>query len=123
MAGNLSDTAETLVRKWLFSTSSATRPTQWFLKLYTSAPSDSGGGTECADAGYSAQEITFDANGAANTNELVFGPMVAQVIITHGAIFDSTARFLAWGALSASATIPAGDSLRIAVGALTTVFD
>ena len=125
MAGNLSDTAEALVRKWLFSDSGATRPSQWFLKLYTAAPSDSGGGTEVAGGkGYAAQAISFDADGAANDAEIVFGPATADWgTVTHGAIFDETGRFLAWAAVGAARAIPTGDSARFAVGSITTSFD
>ena len=125
MAGNLSDAAEALVRKWLFSDSAATRPTQWFLKLYTAAPSDSGGGTEVASGvGYTAQEISFDANGAANDAEIVFGPATADWgTVTHGAIFDESNRFLAWAAVGSARSIPTGDSARFVAGAITTSFD
>jgi hypothetical protein len=105
MAGNLSDAAEALVRKWLFS--------------------DSGGGTEVATGvGYEAQEISFDANGAANDAEIVFGPATADWgTVTHGAIFDESNRFLAWAAVGAARSIPTGDSARFVVGAITTSFD
>jgi len=57
----LSDHAEALLLDWLMTTGSATRPTAWYVALYTAAPSDSGGGTEVSGSGYSRQAVTFDA--------------------------------------------------------------
>jgi hypothetical protein len=124
MAGDLSDTAEALVRCWLFSTSSATRPTGWFLALYTSAPSDAGGGVEVAGGGYARQPISFDAAGAVNGADLVFGPAsTAWGTVTHAAIFDNAGRFLAWRALETPIAVAADDSLTLPAGALTAEFD
>ena len=39
----LSDYAEKLLLDWAMTTGSATRPTAWYVALYTAAPSDSGG--------------------------------------------------------------------------------
>ena len=39
----LSDYAEKLVLDWLMTNGSATRPTAWYVALYTAAPSDAGG--------------------------------------------------------------------------------
>ena len=42
----LSDHAEALLLDWLMTADAVTRPTAWYVALYTAAPSDSGGGTE-----------------------------------------------------------------------------
>ena len=55
----LSDVSEKLVLDWLMTTGSATRPTAWYVALYTGAPSDSGGGTEVSTGGYARQTVTF----------------------------------------------------------------
>lgn len=124
MAGDLSDAAEALVRQWLFSDSAISRPSGWFLALYTSPPSDAGGGTELSGAGYARQAISFDADGAANDAEIVFGPASGDWgTITHAAIFDDAGRFLAWAGLAAEKIVPTGDSLRFPAGALTAAFD
>jgi len=57
----LSDYSEKLLLDWLMTTGSATRPTAWYVGLFTAAPSDSGGGTEVSGNGYSRQSVTFDA--------------------------------------------------------------
>ena len=65
----LSDYAEKLVLDWLMTNGSATRPTAWYVGLYTAAPNDAGGGTEVSGSGYSRQAVTFDAatSGAGTT--------------------------------------------------------
>ena len=57
----LSDHAEKLLLDFLMTTGTATRPTNWYVALYTAAPSDSGGGTEVSGAGYARQSVAFDA--------------------------------------------------------------
>ena len=57
----LSDYAEKLLLDWLMTSGSATRPTAWYVALYTAAPSDSGGGTEVSTGGYARQSVVFDA--------------------------------------------------------------
>ena len=109
----------------------ATRPTTWYLALFTAAPSDTGGGTEVgAGVGYARQSITFSAasgGATANTNTLTFGPCTTSNwgTVTHAAIFDASSggNMLWWGALSASRTVNVGDSLQIAIGDLDLALD
>ena len=49
---SFSDYTENLVLTWLFTNSSATRPTAWYVGLFTAAPSDTGGGTEVTGNAY-----------------------------------------------------------------------
>ena len=55
----LSDYLEKLILDYLMTTGSATRPTNWYVALYTAAPSDSGGGTELSGSGYSREAVTI----------------------------------------------------------------
>lgn len=120
----LSDHAEKLLLDWLMTTGSATRPTNWYVALYTSAPSDSGGGTEVSGSNYSRQAVTFDAASTpggttSNSNELTFTASGGNFgTVSHIGIFDAaTDGNLLWhGALSASKTINDGDALVFAVG-------
>ena len=48
----LSDYSEKLLLDWAMTTGSATRPTAWYVALYTAAPNDAGGGTEVTGGGY-----------------------------------------------------------------------
>lgn len=120
----LSDYAEKLVLDWLMTNGSATRPTAWYVALYTAAPNDAGGGTEVSGGGYSRQAVTFDAatSGAgttSNTGAVTFTAAGADWgTITHIGIHDaSTAGNLLWhGSLTVSKTVADGDTLQFAIG-------
>jgi len=43
---SLSNTFETDVLEWLFTNTSVTRPTAWYVGLFTTDPTDAGTGTE-----------------------------------------------------------------------------
>ena len=120
----LSDYAEKLLIDWMMTTGSATRPTSWYVALYTAAPSDSGGGTEVSGNGYSRQSITLSAGSSpggttANTNTLSFTASGGNWgVVSHIGIFDaSTSGNLLWhGAMTASKDISDGDTLEFAIG-------
>jgi len=120
----LSDYAEKLVLDWLMTNGSATRPTGWYVALYTAAPSDAGGGTEVSGNGYSRQAVTFDAatSGAgttSNTGAVTFTAAGGDWgTITHIGIHDaSTGGNLLWhGSLTVSKTVADGDTIQFATG-------
>lgn len=122
----LSDHAEKLVLDWLMTTGAATRPTAWYIALYTAAPSDAGGGTEVSGSGYSRQTVTFAAAATPggttdNTGAVSFTASGGNWgTITHVGIFDaSTTGNLLWhGSLSASRVVNDGDTLSFAIGAV-----
>jgi hypothetical protein len=119
----LSNYAEKLLLDWLMTTGSATRPTAWYVALYTAAPSDLGGGTELSGNGYSRGSVTFGAavspiGATSNTNAVSFTAAGGNWgTVTHVGIFDaSTSGNLLWhGAMSASKTINDGDTLEFAI--------
>jgi hypothetical protein len=120
----LSDYAENLLLNWMMTSGSATRPTAWYVALYTAAPNDAGGGTEVSGSGYSRQSVAFNtASGTggttSNSGAVTFTASGGSFgTITHIGIFDaSSAGNLLWhGALTASKTIADGDSLQFAAG-------
>lgn len=120
----LSDYAEKLLLDWLMTNGSATRPTAWYVALYTAAPSDAGGGTEVSGNGYSRQAVTFDAatSGAgttSNTGAVTFTAAGGDWgTITHIGIHDaSSGGNLLWhGTLTVSKTVADGDTLQFATG-------
>ena len=122
----LSDYAEKLILDWLLTTGAATRPTAWYVALYTSAPNDAGGGTEVSGFGYSRQAVTFGAGTSpggtsANTNILSFTASGGTFgVVTHLAILDAASggNFIASGPLTASKEVLDGDSLAFDVGSL-----
>lgn len=120
----LSDYAEKLLLDWSMTTGSATRPTAWYVALFTAAPSDSGGGTEVSTGGYARQSVTFAAatspgGTTSNTNAPSFTASGANFgTVTHIGIFDaSTAGNLLWhGAMTASKVVNDGDTLQFSIG-------
>lgn len=120
----LSDYAEKLILDWMMTTGSATRPTSWYVALYTAAPSDSGGGTEVSTGGYSRQSVTFGAASSpggttSNTGAVSFTASGANYgTVTHIGIFDNASggNLLWHGALTASKTVNDGDTLEFSIG-------
>ena len=122
----LSDHAENLILNFLMTSGTATRPTAWYVALYTVAPSDSGGGTEVSGNGYSRQTVAWGtATGTGGTTDNTgvvsftatggnFGEIVAIGI--HDA--SSGGNLLWHGALSANKTVNDGDTLEFAAGAI-----
>ena len=55
----LSDYAEKLLLDYSMTAGSVTRPTAWYVALYTSAPNDAGGGTEVSGGGYARKTVAF----------------------------------------------------------------
>ena len=125
---SFSDYAEDLVLTWLFTTDTATRPTAWYVGLFTAAPSDTGGGTEVSGNGYARKatgtiSVSGTATTASNSAAIEFAAASGGNwgTITHAAIFDaSTAgNMLAWAPLTTSRTINDGDVFRIPASSLT----
>jgi hypothetical protein len=128
MMSSFTDYTESLVLTWLFTGSSATRPTAWFVGLFTAAPSDTGGGTEVSGNGYARKATgTMSVSGtspttATNSAAIDFDPASGGNwgTITHIAIFDASTsgNMLGWAQLATSRTINDGDQLRIPAGDL-----
>ena len=119
---------ENLVLTWLLTNGSATRPTAWFVGLFTAAPSDTGGGTEVSGSGYAREAtgtitVSGTATTATNAAAIEFDPASGGNwgTITHAAIFDASTggNMIAWAELTTSRTINDGDVFRIPAGSLT----
>lgn len=119
---------ENLTLNWLFTTNSATRPTAWYIALFTAAPSDAGGGTEVSGNGYArvaTGTITVSGTDTTATNAAAIEFAAASGgnwgTVTHAAVMDasSSGNMLAWAALTTSRTINDGDVFRIPAGSLT----
>jgi hypothetical protein len=125
---SFSDYTENLLLNWLLTTNSATRPTAWFVGLFTAAPSDTGGGTEVTGNGYArvatgTMSISGTATTASNAAAIEFAAASGGNwgTITHAAIFDASTggNMLAWAPLTTSRTINSGDVFRIPASSLT----
>ena len=125
---SFTDFTENLVLNWLFTNNSATRPTAWFVGLFTAAPSDTGGGTEVSGNGYARVatgtiSVTGTTTTATNAAVIEFAPADGGDWgnITHAAIFDASTsgNMLAWAELTTARTINDGDVFRVPAGSLT----
>lgn len=120
---SFSNTYETNVLTWTFTNSAVTRPTAWYIALYTSDPGEAQGGTEVSGGSYVRQSATFTVTGDTATNSAAIEFPAASASwgnITHVAVVDaSTAGTqIAYAALTTSKTIDTGDILRIPTGDL-----
>lgn len=125
---SFSNTFETTVLKWTFTTDSVTRPTAWYIGLFTSDPTDAGTGTEVSGNGYTREAVSFTVTGdtATNSAAVEFDAATASWgTITHAGIFDASTggNLVAHSALSTSKTIGTGDILRVPAGDLDITLD
>ena len=125
---SFTDHTESLVLTWLLTNGTATRPTAWFVGLFTAAPSDTGGGTEVSGSGYARKATgTMTISGtspttATNAAAIEFAAASGGNwgAVGWAAIFDASTsgNMIAWAALSTARTINDGDVLRIPAGDL-----
>ena len=125
---SFSDYAESTALKFLFTTDAVTRPTAWYVGLFTAAPSDTGGGTEVSGSAYvrkATGTITVSGTATTATNSAAIEFAAASGgnwgTITHAAVFDASTggNMIAWAPLATSRTINDGDVFRIPAGSLT----
>jgi len=122
----LANYSEKLLLDFLMTAGTATRPTAWYVALYTGAPNDGGGGTELSGDGYSRKSVTWAAAATpggttSNSNAPSFTASGGSWgTVTHLGIHDaSSSGNLLWhGALTASKVIADGDSLDFAAGSI-----
>lgn len=125
---SLSNTFETRALQWLLTADAVTRPSAWYVGLFTAAPGDAGGGTEVSGGAYARQSATFTVTGdtASNSDNVEF-PLATAVwgTITHAAIFDAVSggNMIAYGALTTPKDIGIGDILRIPTGDFDVTLD
>jgi hypothetical protein len=124
---SFSDYTENLALTYLFTSGAVTRPTAWYVGLFTAAPSDTGGGTEVSGNGYTRISASFSVSGtsptlATNSAAVEFPTNTTSNwgTITHIGLFtaSTSGTLLAWAPLTTSKTIEVGDVLRIPTGDL-----
>ena len=125
---SLTNTFETTTLTWLLTASSATRPTAWYIGLFTAAPSDTGGGTEVSGTGYVREAVTFTVTGdTASNSAAVEWPVAGGSwgTITDLAIFDAVTagNMIGYATLTAAKIIATGDVFRIPLGDLDVTLD
>ena len=125
---SLTNTFETTTLTWLLTASSATRPTAWYIGLFTVAPTDAGGGTEVSGVSYVRKAVTFTVTGdTASNSAAVEWPVAGGSwgTITDLAIFDAVTagNMIGYATLTSAKTIATGDVFRIPLGDLDVTLD
>jgi hypothetical protein len=125
---SLTNAFETTTLTWLLTASSATRPTAWYIGLFTAPPGEAGGGTEVSGTAYVRKAVTFTVTGdTASNSAAVEWPVAGGSwgTITDLAIFDAVTagNMIGYATLTAAKTIATGDVFRIPLGDLDVTLD
>jgi hypothetical protein len=125
MAGSFSDYLEDKLLKHAFTNTTYTPAATMYVGLYTTAPTDAGGGTQVSGGSYARTSVTFTVSGTStlctNSAAVEFTAATASwgTIVAVGVFDASTAgNLLAWADLTVSKTIDTGDIFRIPTGDL-----
>jgi hypothetical protein len=126
----ISDYLENKLLDHVLRNTSLTSPSAVFLALYSASPTDTGAaGTEISGGSYARQTITFGAAASgtiSNSAEISFTTMPACTVAfigVHDHLTNANANMLFHGALSASKSVDAGDTFKIAIGDLDISLD
>ena len=127
---SFSNTFETHVLNYVFTATSVTRPTAWYVALFTSNPAEDASGTEVSTSGtaYVRKTVAFTVSGnlATNNAAIEFPTATASFgTVTHIGVFNASTSgdLIAYSALSASKAIATGDVFRIPTGDLDITLD
>lgn len=122
---SLTNAFETSTLKYLLTTDSVTRPTAWYVGLFTSDPTDTGAaGTEVSGNGYTRKVAAFTVTGdtASNSASIEFPAASGGNWGTVGwiGIMDASSggNMIIHSALTAAKAINDGDVFRIPTGDL-----
>lgn len=134
MAGSKSDFLELELLDHVLGNAAYTAPETVYVALYTTAPTDVGGGVEVSGGSYARVAVTNNltnwpaaaAGAKANGTEITFPTATADWgTVVAFAILDaaSAGNFLYWGDLTQSKTVNNGDTAKFAVGDLDVTED
>jgi hypothetical protein len=121
---------ETHLLQYILTTDSVTRPTSWYVGLFTSDPTDTGAaGTEVSGNGYARTAVTFSVTGdtASNTAGVEFPAATGGDwgTVSHIGILDASTggNMVIASALTTAKSITDGDVFRIPTGDLDVTLD
>ena len=126
---NIAQYASKALLDWICGGASPTQPTTRGIGLSLGVPSSISASEVGAASGYTRQTVTFGAAGTptssgtvTNANAMTFGPFSTAQSISGLVVADTLAaggNLLFYGTLTTARTVQPGDSLVIAVAALT----
>lgn len=130
----LSSYLENKLNDHVLGGSDYTRPASVYFALYTSAPTESGGGTECSGGSYARVTVTNNSTNfpssssgvKANGTAITFPTATANWgTVSAFGVFDASTggNLLYFGTLSATRTVTTGDTARFAAGDFTITFE
>jgi hypothetical protein len=126
----LSNYAENLLLNWLLTNGAVTRPTAWYVALFTADPGETGAGTEVTGGSYARQSVTFSTattGSTSNTADILFPTATANWgTIVAVAIYDAATggNELYYGPLTGgNQVINSGQQFKFAAGALAPALD
>ncbi len=114
---------ETEILDHVFAGAAYSAPGTHYLGLFTSAPGETGGGTELSGSAYTRKSVAFTTSGNTTSNNAAIEFPTATGnwgTVTHVGVFDasSSGNLMAYATLSASKTIETGDVFRVPSGDL-----
>ena len=114
---------ETEILDHVFAGAAYSAPGTHYLGLFTSAPGETGGGTELSGSAYVRKSVAFTTSGNTTSNNASIEFPTATGnwgTVTHVGVFDASTsgNLMAYATLSASKTIETGDVFRVPSGDL-----
>jgi hypothetical protein len=114
---------ETEILDHVFAGAAYSAPGTHYLGLFTSAPGETGGGTELSGSAYVRKSVAFTTSGNTTSNNAAIEFPTATGnwgTVTHVGVFDASTsgNLMAYATLSASKTIETGDVFRVPSGDL-----
>lgn len=134
MAGSKSNYLEDELLDHVLGNAAYSAPETVYVALYTAAPTDAGGGTECTGGDYDRADVTNNATqwpaassgSKSNGEDITFAQATASwgTVVAFG-LFDANSggNLLYWGDLTASKVIDNGDTAKFAAGDITITED
>lgn len=129
MAGSKSDYLEAALLNHVLRASALASPAAVYVALYTTAPTDAGGGVEVSGGAYARQAATFAAPvaGVTSNSATVAFPVATAGwgTVTSFGIFDAPTggNLLYWGTLDVSEEVGIGGQARFKIGDLAVTED
>lgn len=125
---SFSNNAENLLLNWVLTNGAVTRPTAWYVALFTTDPTDADTGTEVSGGSYARTAVTFSVTGnaATNTGGVEFPAATANWgTVSHIGVYDASTggNLIFHSALTTAKAITDGDVFRIPTGDLDFTLD
>jgi hypothetical protein len=124
MSNAASNYLENAALKWALTADAVTRPTTWYIGLFTSDPTDAGSGTEVTGGSYERTAVSFSvtADTATNSASVTFPTATGDWgLIGFIGVYDAqtSGNLLFHGAVAVAKSILSGDTFQISTGNLS----